>query len=179
MAPAAEVKYKRVAKPADDNVKPAANNEVRITSIGRVNNFVDEGISIFTGTNGKTQSNTVRVLARGASLAKAVIVSEILSRRIPGIKQKVDLGSNDVEEEFEPADAESKADRISRVRIVPSLEVTLTTAKPVKPENVKEDSFIERPALVGDSPRRGGRRPRARRPGGPPKASVENPDAAN
>ncbi|KAF4649817.1 hypothetical protein FOL46_001468 [Perkinsus olseni] len=143
MAPAAEVKYKRVAKPADDNVKPAANNEVRITSIGRVNNFVDEGISIFTGTNGKTQSNTVRVLARGASLAKAVIVSEILSRRIPGIKQKVDLGSNDVEEEFEPADAESKADRISRVRIVPSLEVTLTTAKPVKPENVKEDSFIE------------------------------------
>ncbi|KAF4691584.1 hypothetical protein FOZ60_015163 [Perkinsus olseni] len=139
MAPAAEVKYKRVAKPADDNAKPAANNEVRITSIGRVNNFVDEGISIFTGTNGKTQSNTVK----SASLAKAVIVSEILSRRVPGIKQKVDLGSNDVEEEFEPADAESKADHICRVRIVPSLEVTLTTAKPVKPENVKEDSFIE------------------------------------
>ncbi|KAF4656503.1 Rpp25p [Perkinsus chesapeaki] len=170
MAAATEVKYKRVAKPADENKKPAANNEIRITSIGRVNNFVDEGISIFTGSDGKTQSNTVKVLARelaaGASLSKAVIVSEILTRRVPGIKKKVDLGSNDVEEEFEPVNADSQADHISRARIVPSLEVTLTVSKPVTSESIKADSFVERPNLVGDSPRRGGgRRPRGRRPG--------------
>lgn len=49
----------------------------------------------------------------GVAVAKAVIVSEILIRRVPGLKQAVELGSNDVEEEYEPVD-DAEKDHVGR-----------------------------------------------------------------
>ncbi|KAF4657127.1 hypothetical protein FOL47_008581 [Perkinsus chesapeaki] len=146
--------YRRVEKTTEK--AEAADGEVRITSIGRVNNFVDEAIHWFLGDDEEHKAcKSVKIMSRGGAISKAVIVSEILVRRIPGLKQSVDLGSNDVEEEYEPVNDEEK-EHVKQVRIVPYLVITLTATKAVKKDAIKPDEFVERPELVGEGRRRGG-----------------------
>ncbi|EER04670.1 conserved hypothetical protein [Perkinsus marinus ATCC 50983] len=133
--------YRRVEKPIE-KTEPE-DGEVRITSVGRVNNFVDEAIHWFLGDDDTHKAcKSVKIMARGVAVAKAVIVSEILIRRVPGLKQAVELGSNDVEEEYEAVDDTDK-DHVKQVRIVPYLVNTLTATKPLTKDDIKPDEFVE------------------------------------
>ncbi|EER07050.1 multidomain scavenger receptor protein PbSR precursor, putative [Perkinsus marinus ATCC 50983] len=146
--------YRRVEKHTEKT--EVEDGEVRITSVGRVNNFVDDAIHWFLGDDDDHKAcKSVKIMARGVAVAKAVIVSEILIRRVPGLKQAVELGSNDVEEEYEPVD-DAEKDHVKQVRIVPYLVNTLTATKPLTKDDIKPDEFVERPDLAGDGGRRKG-----------------------
>ncbi|KAF4657126.1 hypothetical protein FOL47_008580 [Perkinsus chesapeaki] len=151
-------KFRRVQKSPTLAAPEDGVTEVRVTSMGRVNAFVDEAIEHFIGSEKHTATKEIRIMARGTAIAKAVIVSEILSRRIPSLSQEVELGSSDVEDVFEPVgEHDDDVTNVTQVRIVPSLVVTLRASKEIKEEDVKEHQFIKRPVLAEPPSYRSGR----------------------
>ncbi|KAF4730270.1 hypothetical protein FOZ63_012039 [Perkinsus olseni] len=151
-------KFRRVQKSANAAAPEDGVTEVRVTSMGRVNAFVDEAIEYLVGSEKHAATKEIRIMARGTAIAKAVIVSEILSRRIPCLSQEVELGSSDVEDVFEPVgEHDEDVGNVTQVRIVPSLVVTLRADKEIKEEDIREHQFIKRPVLADPPAYRSGR----------------------
>ncbi|EER04667.1 conserved hypothetical protein [Perkinsus marinus ATCC 50983] len=141
--------FRRVLKTTDAVAPEDGVFEVRVTSMGRVNAFVEDVVSHLVGSEKYAPSKEIRIMARGTAISKAVIVSEILSRRVPSLSQEVELGSSDVEDVFEPVgEHDDDTGNVTRVRIVPSLVITLKAIEEIKPEDIKEHHFIKRPMLV-------------------------------
>ncbi|EER07051.1 conserved hypothetical protein [Perkinsus marinus ATCC 50983] len=151
-------KFRRVQKTVGTTAPEEGVSEVRVTSMGRVNAFVEEAIERLVGSEKHVATKQIKVMARGTAIAKAVIVSEILSRRVPSLSQEVELGSSDVEDVFEPVgEHDDDVGNVTQVRIVPSLVVTLKANKEIKQEDIKEHEFIKRPALADPPSYRSGR----------------------
>jgi len=109
-------KYKRVQKPKE----PVAEDEIRITSMGRVTNYVTYALKLLQDQGKKS----VTIKATGTAIDRAVHVAELLKRRYAGLHQVTRCGSKEVTDEFEPV--EEGLERVTNTRIVSSIEITLT-----------------------------------------------------
>jgi len=133
----AQAKYKKVMVKSSRDKAP--DDEIRVSVQGQVNGFVGEAIKKFVG-KGCDAQESVKILARGPAISKAVIIAEILCRRISSLEQSVELGSEDVKDTYEKVEGEAAkaADELSITRIVPYLVVTL---KPKAGEKVTSESI--------------------------------------
>ncbi|KAI8990152.1 hypothetical protein BDB01DRAFT_780190, partial [Pilobolus umbonatus] len=94
--------YKRTAKSVDskDNIKPPADNEVRI-SHSSITTYVNIGIKYLQ----EDKKKFIVLTGKGAFLNKAVTVVEIMKRKMQGsLHQYTQLGSVSVTEKWDAVD---------------------------------------------------------------------------
>ncbi|KAJ4889546.1 serine/threonine-protein phosphatase 1 regulatory subunit 10-like [Raphanus sativus] len=89
-------RYERVAKPKDET--PIAENEIRITSMGRPRNCITYAMALLQ----EKGSDEVIFKAMGKAINKSVTIAELIKRRIPGLHQHASIGSIDITDTWEP-----------------------------------------------------------------------------
>jgi DNA-binding protein Alba len=136
-------KYTRVQKEKE----PTGENEIRISSQGRVSNYISYAGQLFN-EQGKDQ---VEIRATGQALPKAVQVAEVVKRRFAGLHQITTLGSTEIENEYEPTEEGlnkvTQTTVLSIMRIVLSktpLDTTAIGYQPPIPES-EVGELIEKP----------------------------------
>lgn len=109
-------KYRVVPRPKT----PIREDEIRITSEGRLPRYVTYAARLFTEQNKKT----VTIKATGNAISGAITLAEIVKRRFANLHQLNTIGVTTVSDTFEPL--EEGLDEVTRDRDVPFLEITLT-----------------------------------------------------
>lgn len=109
-------KYRVVPRPKT----PIREDEIRITSEGRLPRYVTYAARLFTEQNKKT----VTIKATGNAISGAITLAEIVKRRFPNLHQINNIGVTTISDTFEPL--EEGLDEVTRERDVPFLEITLT-----------------------------------------------------
>ncbi|KAF8113707.1 hypothetical protein N665_0046s0056 [Sinapis alba] len=160
-------RYERVAKPKDET--PIAENEIRITSMGRARNCITYAMALLQ----EKGSDEVIFKAMGKAINKSVTIAELIKRRIPGIHQHTSIGSIDITDTWEPK--EEGLLPIETTRHVSVITITLSKKElntsavgyqcPIPVELVKPFAEIDYEGRDG-SPRGRGRRGRGRGRGG-------------
>lgn len=164
-------KFRRVLKTTDAVAPEDGVFEVRVTSMGRVNAFVEDVVSHLVGSEKYAPSKEIRIMARGKQVFANVFTllqglpfprlwssrrswaveylhfhkrSLCLAGKSWVSRSQVELGSSDVEDVFEPVgEHDDDTGNVTRVRIVPSLVITLKAIEEIKPEDIKEHHFIK------------------------------------
>ncbi|XP_075634016.1 uncharacterized protein LOC142606590 [Castanea sativa] len=90
-------RYQRVEKPKADT--PIDENEIRITSQGRMRNYITYAMSLLHDEKG---SNEIVFKAMGRAINKTVTIVELIKRRIVGLHQITSIGSTDITDTWEP-----------------------------------------------------------------------------
>ncbi|XP_059459497.1 uncharacterized protein LOC132189039 [Corylus avellana] len=90
-------RYQRVEKPRADT--PIDANEIRITSQGRMRNYITYAMSLLQEEKG---SNEIVFKAMGRAINKTVTIVELIKRRIVGLHQNTSIGSTDITDTWEP-----------------------------------------------------------------------------
>ncbi|ESQ34774.1 hypothetical protein EUTSA_v10008163mg [Eutrema salsugineum] len=156
-------KYKRVEKAKEGT--PIAENEIRITSMGRPRNYITYAMTLLQ----EKGSNEVIFKAMGRAINKSVTIVELIKRRIPGLHQITSIGSTDITDTWEPE--EEGLLPIETTRHVSMITITLSKEElntssvgyqcPIPIEMVKPLAEIDHEGREG-SPRGRGRRGRGR-----------------
>lgn len=108
--------YRLVRKPKEESPE----NEVRITSTGRISHYVSYIARLFD--NGK---DTIVIRATGRPISMAVAVSEVVKRRFKQLHQVSVIGMTDIVDTYEPLEGvEGEAKTLARS--VPYICVTLS-----------------------------------------------------
>lgn len=89
-------RYYRVEKPR--NEAPISDNEIRITAMGRMRNYIGYGMSLLE-ENGHDE---ITIKAMGRAISKTVMVAELIKRRIAGLHQNTSTESVDITDTWEP-----------------------------------------------------------------------------
>ncbi|KAJ0973293.1 hypothetical protein J5N97_021252 [Dioscorea zingiberensis] len=89
-------RYQRVEKPMPES--PINENEIRITAQGRIRNYITYAIALFQ----EKGSDEIVLKAMGRAMNKAVVIAELLKRRIVGLHQNTRTGSIDITDTWEP-----------------------------------------------------------------------------
>ncbi|CAO2145718.1 unnamed protein product [Urochloa humidicola] len=89
-------RYHRVEKPRNDT--PISQNEIRITTQGRMRNYISYGMSLLE-ENGHEEIN---IKAMGRAINKTVMVVELIKRRVGGLHQNTVTESVDITDTWEP-----------------------------------------------------------------------------
>ncbi|CAN6374246.1 unnamed protein product [Urochloa humidicola] len=89
-------RYHRVEKPRNDT--PISQNEIRITTQGRMRNYISYGMSLLE-ENGHDEIN---IKAMGRAINKTVMVVELIKRRVGGLHQNTVTESVDITDTWEP-----------------------------------------------------------------------------
>ncbi|KAI5081986.1 hypothetical protein GOP47_0001729 [Adiantum capillus-veneris] len=113
--------YKRVASTRTAAPPSLKENEIRITAQGLSGSYVSYATSLFQDNN----VTEVVLTAMGRVTSKAVLVAEILKKRIRGLHQNISLGSSDVKDVWEPL--EEGLNTLEMVRHVSMISITLST----------------------------------------------------
>ncbi|KAF7829537.1 ribonuclease P protein subunit p25-like protein [Senna tora] len=97
-------RYQKVEKPRAET--PIDENEIRITSQGRMRNYISYAMSLlqfvlFTSLQEKG-SNEIVFKAMGRAINKTVTIVELIKRRIVGLHQNTAIGSTDITDTWEP-----------------------------------------------------------------------------
>ncbi|XP_014757373.1 uncharacterized protein LOC100824218 isoform X2 [Brachypodium distachyon] len=169
-------RYQRVEKPRNET--PISENEIRITALGRMRNYIGYGMSLLE-ENGHDE---IIIKAMGRAINKTVMVAELLKRRIAGLHQNTSIQSIDITDTWEPL--EEGLLPLETTRHVSMITVTLSKKAldtsspgyqpPIPVEEVKPAFYYEHegsfPAARGrgHGGPRGGRRGRGRVSNGPP-----------
>uniref|UniRef100_A0A1J3EVW7 Ribonuclease P protein subunit p25-like protein n=1 Tax=Noccaea caerulescens TaxID=107243 RepID=A0A1J3EVW7_NOCCA len=156
--------YNRVEKPKDET--PIAENEIRITSMGRARNYITYAMTLFQ----EKGLNEVSFKAMGRAINKSVTIVELIKRRIPALHQTTSIGSTDITDTWEPK--EEGLLPIETTRLVSMITITLSKVElntssvgyqcPIPIEMVKPLAEIDYEGRDG-SPRGRGRRGRGGR----------------
>lgn len=109
-------KYRVVPRPKT----PIREDEIRVTSEGRVPRYVSYAARLFSEQNKKT----VTVKATGNAISSAITLAEIVKRRFANLHQLNFIGVTTISDTYEPL--EEGLDEVTRERDVPFLEITLT-----------------------------------------------------
>uniref|UniRef100_A0A804MJX3 DNA/RNA-binding protein Alba-like domain-containing protein n=1 Tax=Zea mays TaxID=4577 RepID=A0A804MJX3_MAIZE len=89
-------RYQRVEKPRNDT--PISQNEIRITTQGRMRNYISYGMSLLE-ENGHDE---ISIKAMGRAINKTVMVVELIKRRVGGLHQNTATESVDITDTWEP-----------------------------------------------------------------------------
>ncbi|CAL4989406.1 unnamed protein product [Urochloa decumbens] len=89
-------RYHRVEKPRNDT--PISQNEIRITTQGRMRNYISYGMSLLE-ENGHDE---ISIKAMGRAINKTVMVVELIKRRVGGLHQNTVTESVDITDTWEP-----------------------------------------------------------------------------
>lgn len=76
--------------------EPIDEDEVRITSMGRMINYVNYAAKLL----GEEEKNTIKIKATGNAIAKAVTLAEIVKRRFKGLHQITKCGSTVITDQY-------------------------------------------------------------------------------
>jgi len=112
-------KYRRVEKPKPQE-EPINENEIRITTQGKMRNYISYASNLFQ----EKQEKTVVLKAMGRAINKTVTIAEILKRRVPKLHQITQIESTDITDVWEPL--EEGLDRVESTRHVSSITITLS-----------------------------------------------------
>ncbi|KHN39403.1 Alba-like protein C9orf23 like [Glycine soja] len=89
-------RYQKVEKPRAET--PIDENEIRITSQGRMRNYITYAMSLLQ----EKGSNEIVFKAMGRAINKTVTIVELIKRRIVGLHQNTAIGSTDITDTWEP-----------------------------------------------------------------------------
>ncbi|KAL8438441.1 hypothetical protein ACSSS7_000184 [Eimeria intestinalis] len=109
-------KYRRV-RPARE---PLENDEIRVTAMGRVMNYVSYAGTLITDQ--KLRQLTIK--ASGNAIGQAIALAEQLKRRYKGLHQLNTCGNTTVSLVYEPI--EEGLDQVTEERVVAFLEIKLS-----------------------------------------------------
>ncbi|CAL9760483.1 unnamed protein product [Musa acuminata subsp. burmannicoides] len=88
-------RYQRVEKPRDET--PINENEIRITSQGRMRNYITYATSMLQ----EKDSNEIILKAMGRAINKTIMIVELI-KRIVDLHQNTAIGSADITDTWEP-----------------------------------------------------------------------------
>ncbi|KAK9740056.1 hypothetical protein RND81_03G007900 [Saponaria officinalis] len=88
--------YVKVEKPKVDT--PIDENEIRITSQGRMRSYITYAMTLLQEKN----ANEIVFKAMGRAINKTVTIVELIKRRIVGLHQITSIGSTDITDTWEP-----------------------------------------------------------------------------
>lgn len=109
-------KYRIVPRPKT----PIREDEIRITSDGRVPRYVNYAARLFA----EQKKKTVTIKATGNAISSAITLTEIVKRRFENLHQLNVIGMTTISDTYEPL--EEGLDEVKRERDVPFIEITLT-----------------------------------------------------
>eukprot|EP00258_Populus_trichocarpa_P034018 XP_024450037.1 ribonuclease P protein subunit p25-like protein isoform X2 [Populus trichocarpa] len=89
-------RYQRVEKPRNET--PINENEIRITTQGRMRNYITYATTLFQ----EKGSDEISLKAMGRAINKTVMIAELIKRRIAGLHQNTSIGSTDITDTWEP-----------------------------------------------------------------------------
>lgn len=89
-------RYVKVQKPKGETA--IKENELRVTALGRMRNYMSYAISLFQDKG----CDEVVLKATGRAINKTVMIAELLKRRIVGLHQNTTTGSIDITDTWEP-----------------------------------------------------------------------------
>ncbi|KAL1834892.1 hypothetical protein ACET3Z_004543 [Daucus carota] len=112
-------KYQKVQKPRPET--PYNENEMRITSMGLVGNYVNYAASLFQERHGRK----IVLKGMGQAISKTVAIAEILKRRIPELHQDTAIDSVSLVDVWEPI--EEGLLPVETSRRVSAISITLST----------------------------------------------------
>lgn len=112
-------KFVRVEKKREEN--PIMENEVRVTTIGRLHSYINYAASLLKDKG----HHSVVLKGMGRAINKTVSLAEILKRRIGGLHQVTEIGSVDITDTWEPK--EEGLDTLELTRHVSVITVTLSS----------------------------------------------------
>jgi len=152
-------KYRRVEK-AKQEPADIKENEIRITTQGKMRNYISYATNLLTDPN--KQAAEIVLKAMGRAINKTVTIAEIIKRRVPGLHQNTQIDSTEITDVWEPL--EEGLHRLENVRHVSSIQVTLSTqpldqSLPGYQPPIPADQVKPLSADFGDRPPR---RPRGR-----------------
>jgi len=117
--PSSMDKYRRVDKPKSQE-EAINENEIRVTTQGKMRNYISYASSLFQ----EKQEKTVVLKAMGRAINKTVTIAEILKRRVPKLHQITHIESTDITDVYEPL--EEGLERVESTRHVSSVTITLS-----------------------------------------------------
>ncbi|XP_074263757.1 uncharacterized protein LOC141586442 isoform X2 [Silene latifolia] len=88
--------YVKVEKPKVET--PIDENEIRITSQGRMRSYITYAMTLLQEKN----ANEIVFKAMGRAINKTVTIVELIKRRIVGLHQVTSIGSTDITDTWEP-----------------------------------------------------------------------------
>lgn len=145
-------KFNRVDKKKEEI--PIEENEVRVTAVGRLFNYVNYAASLYNEKGLKT----LVLKGMGRAINKTVTLAEIIKRRVPGLHQVMQIGSVEITDTWEPK--EEGLNELEITRHVSVISITLSSEPPtdttvpgyqppLPPEEVKPllDEDTEGPAV--------------------------------
>ncbi|KAJ0462881.1 putative DNA/RNA-binding protein Alba [Helianthus annuus] len=112
-------RYQKVEKPRAE--QPIDENEIRITSQGRMRNYITYAITLLQ----EKGSSEIVFKAMGRAINKTVTIVELIKRRVVGLHQITTIGSTDITDTWEPL--EEGLLPIETTRHVSMITVTLST----------------------------------------------------
>ncbi|XP_024977016.1 glycine-rich cell wall structural protein 2-like [Cynara cardunculus var. scolymus] len=89
-------RYQRVEKPRTE--APINENEIRITTQGRMRNYITYAITLLQ----EKGSEEISLKAMGRAINKTVMITELIKRRVVNLHQITSIGSTDITDMWEP-----------------------------------------------------------------------------
>lgn len=112
-------KFVRVDKKKDET--PILDNEVRVTTVGRLHSYINYAASLIQ----EKHHRAVVLKGMGRAINKTVSLAEILKRRIGGLHQNTEIGSVDITDTWEPK--EEGLNTLELTRHVSVITITLSS----------------------------------------------------
>ncbi|KAG5468302.1 hypothetical protein LSCM1_02281 [Leishmania martiniquensis] len=155
--------YRRVREGRETRERPeGAENEVRVTATHGQHSYISYAIAVLNGEDGKAHHDTVKISGMGGAIYNAVNIAEIIKRRIAGLHQITELGSELVHDEYEPLDRNQNPENVVVERKVSTILITLSRnqldrTNPGYQEPIPESEVTEQEKRDHIMGRRGGR----------------------
>ncbi|GMJ09023.1 hypothetical protein like AT3G07030 [Hibiscus trionum] len=112
-------RYQKVVKPKSES--PINENEIRITSLGAVPNYINYAIALLQDKHVKE----IVLKAMGQAISKTVAIAEILKKRVPRLHQDTAISSMSITDVWEPI--EEGLVPVEMTRQVSMISITLST----------------------------------------------------
>ncbi|KAK8688595.1 hypothetical protein V6N13_087352 [Hibiscus sabdariffa] len=112
-------RYQKVEKPKPES--PINENEIRITSLGAIRNYINYAIALLQDKHVKE----IVLKAMGQAISKAVAIAEILKKRVPRLHQDTAISSVSITDVWEPI--EEGLVPVEMTRQVSMISITLST----------------------------------------------------
>jgi len=92
-----------------------------VQSKGKTRNYITYATPLLEG-----DEDTIVLKGMGLAIAKTVAVAEIIRRRVRGVYQQVEVGSQEIVDEWEPNEENSELPKQTTNRTVTSITITLS-----------------------------------------------------
>ncbi|KAM3361209.1 ATP-dependent RNA helicase A-like isoform X2 [Capsicum annuum] len=92
-------RYEKVQKPRNES--PIKENEIRITTQGRLRNYITYATNLLLQEKG---SKEIALKSMGRAISKTVMIAELIKRKIAGLHQITSIGSTDITDTWEPVE---------------------------------------------------------------------------